>query len=368
MSSLIVHTEASDAWGGQERRILGEMKAFRARGYECVILAPARAELFKRATTEGFECINIEFSKKGQFFDFWRVKSFFHKRKPLMVGTHSSVDSWVALLAAWASGVKVRIRYRHVSVPVKNNVFNKILYKHAANFIVTTAESISEALFLSLGVSKNNIQTIPTGIELPKDLIDRETVRKNLCAELKLSEDSRFIGMIAVMRLWKGYDDLIKAFDRVSEKFPKHHLVLIGEGTSMDYYKSVAAAAKNGARVHFLGYRENVYDYFRAFDVAALCSTKNEGIPQSLLQAMFCETPVIGTRIGGIPEIVIDGETGLLAPACDDVKLAEVLEKTLSDENAAKLRAQKAFENVSKNNTVEAMTSKVEAIIKRIGS
>ena len=102
-------------------------------------------------------------------------------------------------------------------------------------------------------------------------------------------------------------------------------------------------------RIHLVGHKDNVHLYFRAFECAILASTHNEGIPQSLLQSINVGTPVIGTKVGGIPEIIIEGVTGYLAEPQDSVSLSFAILKVLKELKSAKrisINCQKQIEEL----------------------
>lgn len=365
---LIIHTEASTGRGGQEARIFSEMNYLRAQGYRCVMMAPQAADIFARCQQSGYECIPIEFTKWSQIFDFFRLWTYFSQNKPLMVGTHSSVDSRVALAAATMAGVPVRIRYRHVSTQTTPTFFNKYLYKNLCDAVITTGDIISDNLAEAVKIPREKIHTIATGIQPPPVMMDREAARTKLQQELSLPSDTRFIGMMAEMRSWKGHRPLMNAFGKVLEKFPNYHLVFVGGGESLDFYKTFASELPYRSHIHFTGHQKEFYDYFRAWDVALLASVKNEGIPQTLLHAMFAQTPVVGTQVGGIPEIVFDGKTGLLVPGDDEEALAQAIVNVLENSAEAHKRVKNALENVQKNHTWDVMGQKVIKLIENVSS
>lgn len=363
-SSLIIHTEASDGWGGQEMRILKELLVMRARGYRVALAAPSNSEIFKHALSEKIDCWPVSFSKLSRISDMLYLAARFAKEKPLMVGTHSSADSWVGLIAAKLAGVPVTLRYRHVSVPVGNNFLNRFLYR-LPDAIVTTGGCICRALVESLKLPPEKLRTIATGIIPPENLPTRDAARAALQKKLGLPVTARFIGMSAVFRSWKGHQYLMEAFELLKDKYPNYYLILVGGGSSLGYYKDLAAKTSVSARIHFAG-TADARDYFRAFDCALLASTRNEGIPQSLLEAMFFEVPVVGTDVGGIPEIVQHGRTGLIVPPCNAGALAGAIDEVLSNTAAAEVRVQEALIMVRQNYTIDKMADKVEALIKEV--
>ena len=358
----ILHTEASNGWGGQEIRILSEAEWFRDQGYRIILANPQNGQLNAKARARGFEVFDIPFEKKTQLRDFFRVCKLIQDHKPDVIGTHSSVDSWVGLLAASLCRVPCRLRYRHVSTPVHNNPFNRFQYSSLCDRIITTGECISGPLCESFHLSKEKVRTIFTGINVPSDLPDRNEARLALAQGLHLPSSSQFVGMVAVLRSWKGHAYLIDAFDQIADQFPEHHLILAGNGPQK-HLQAQIDACKSKNRMHLIGHRENPWPVFRALDVAVLSSVKNEGIPQTGLQAMFAETPFIGTTVGGIPEIIENMKTGVLVAPSDATALADGLKTLLTDSNLRKEIASQALHFANSNATMDICGKAVECLI-----
>jgi glycosyltransferase involved in cell wall biosynthesis len=212
------------------------------------------------------------------------------------------------------------------------------------------------------------MHTISTGITPPADVPEKPIAQALLRKELHLGNEAHFIGVTAVLRSWKGQSYLMSGFDIIAQRWPNLHLVLVGAGPAEDSLRKHAQTLPSKDRIHLIGYRKDFYPYIRAFDCALLTSTQHEGIPQGLLDAMFMGTPVVGTDVGGIPEIVRNGETGLLIPPKDPASIAEAIEKILKDPTSAAARAKIAYETVRKNNTMEVMGKSVENLISSICS
>jgi glycosyltransferase involved in cell wall biosynthesis len=368
----IVHTEASAGWGGQEIRILQEARWLRGRGHRVLLFAAGQSEILRRGREDGLETEVFAFEKRTQWMDCLRLVQVFRRLKPDVVGTHSSVDSWAGLLAARMARVPVVLRYRHVSAPVHAHMMNRFLYRRCCDHVLTTAECIRTELVRNLGVTEARITTVPTGIEPPKFEKSREDARREICRKLDLPETSRFIGCLAVLRNWKGQEYLMSAFDSIAKAFPEHRLLLVGEGPGRPRLEKYRGELVAKDRILLVGHQNDPWLFFRGMDAAVLPSYKDEGIPQSLLQAMFAECPVLGARTGGIPEIVMDGETGLLFPPKTASELAEALKKTLIEgtegnkEGGTARRVQKALELVRGRHTLEQMGKTVLSIIEKV--
>lgn len=326
----LIHTEASLGWGGQEIRILTESKWFRENGFQSILMANIDSRIFKAFEAEGFKCIPIDFKKGTQLGDFFRCYKLFKKLKPELVGTHSNIDTRVALAAAAAAGVARRVRYRHVSLPVKTSPWNRIIYRKFATSIITTANSITEGLTKSFSLPEGFARTIPTGVE-DTSTSDRHDARHAVLRKLRLSDSSNLITQVSVLRGWKGHRDLMAAFNLLAESNPDLHLVLVGGGPGLKYLPDEAAKYPTRDRIHFVGHQEDPYLFFKAANVVTLASTGGEGVPQSTLQCFACGSPFVGTRVGGIPDITIDGVNGLLVPPNAPKELAAAIAKILTD-------------------------------------
>tara|TARA_A200000113_G_scaffold208265_1_gene206478 strand:- start:1314 stop:2423 length:1110 start_codon:yes stop_codon:yes gene_type:complete len=345
----IIHTEASPHWGGQEIRIFEEMKWFRQRGHEMILVAPDNGTLYKRCKEEGFKVISVYFTKPRTLLNIFKMLWIIWQKKPDVVGTHSSTDSWAGLIAAYLLKIKKRVRYRHISAPVKRNFLNKLQYSTLANFIITTGKCIKNILIENLKINQNKIHVLATPVRNNSDLPSKEEARRLLQKELNLGEDARFIGQVSVLRGWKGHPFLFEAFYDIASSYPNLHLVIVGNGSMMKSLQDRKLSSSFCNRIHLVGHKDIVHLYFRAFECAILASTHNEGIPQSLLQSMQAGTPVIGTKVGGIPEIIIHGETGYLAEPQDPESLNSAIVKVLEDLKTAKrisINCQKQIEEL----------------------
>lgn len=332
----IIHTEASPHWGGQEIRIFEEMKWFREQGHEMILVAPDNGILYKRCSEAGFQVISVYFTKPRTFLNITITLWIIWRIKPDVVGTHSSTDSWAGLIAAFLLKIRKRVRYRHISAPVKRNFLNKLQYSILANLVITTGKCINNILIENLKINENKIHILATPVHNSPDLPSKPEARKFLQKELNLEESAIFIGQVSVLRGWKGHPFLLEAFYTIAVDNPNLHLVIVGTGSMMQSLVNRKIASSFSNRIHLVGHKENVHVYFKAFECAILASTHNEGIPQSLLQSMHHGIPVVGTKVGGMPEIITDGETGFLAEPQDPKSLSSAIMKVLDDVGTAK--------------------------------
>jgi glycosyltransferase involved in cell wall biosynthesis len=361
----ILHTEGSRHWGGQESRVLDECCWMRGRGHRAVIAGPAESVLARKAAALGLEHRPIPFARSGFPADVLRVRRLLRHLRPQVLNTHGNLDSKVSLVAALGLGIPLVIRSRHSIPPVRRTFWNLLLYRRLCHAVLTTADCASQQLIRDLGLAADRVFTIPSGIRLPGALPTRASARQQLEREASIPVGGRLIGYVGRLHRAKGLPDLLAAFRRLADRIDACHLVLVGEGPDLDVLRHQAARLRLGDRVHFPGYRDDPWPFYRALDCHVLASPEHEGISQSLRQAMFAECPVVATDTGGSAEVVRPGETGILVPAGNPVRLAEALEQVLSDPIASAERARRARAFVEAHHTQDQMGRALLGIYER---
>jgi len=362
----IIHTTCHDQWGGLEKRIFNEAVWMRDNGHDIIVAAPRNTPLFRHSRRNGFRTYGIDFKKSQTISDYRFLRRLFANEQPDIINTHGNEDSRIALLAAYRAKIGCRILSRHISSHVRNSWYNRLIYKTYATYIFTTANYTTEHLKNKFNLNDRQVFSMPSGIIPPPALIPRNQARHQLIRELGLDPDTRFIGFVGRVSRAKGVETLLKAFQRIAPDNPQLHLVLTGD-SSPEYFELLAQMAQAlglGERIHFTGPRKEVWDCYRALDCKILASMDKdgspfEGVPQALLEAMYCECPVIGAVSGGIPDIIEHEKTGLLFDQNDDTALSHQILRTLGQPDATEQRVRTAREMVEKRHTIDAMGRKI---------
>ncbi|MFA4903308.1 MAG: glycosyltransferase family 4 protein [Desulfobaccales bacterium] len=359
-SLSILHTEASLGWGGQERRILVEALAMRQRGHRLAVACDPRGELYRRACLHRFSVTPLTFGGTHNLGAWINLRRLLHAETPDILNTHSSLDSWVGSLA-WRSlrNRPLLVRTRHLSTRVKINWPTRWLYQTPAA-IITTGQVTRELLMKRLGVPGQRIFSIPTGVDLA-EFVPQEKSRE-LLAQIKIPTDAFVFGSVAVLRSWKGHLYLLEAFRNLIADGVRAFLLLVGEGPYRVVIEEKIAQLGLQPWVRLAGFRDQVTPWFALMDVVVLASYANEGVPQSLLQAMAMARPVVGTTVGGIPEVVIDAETGLLVPPRNPQALAQALGRLQANPNYRQELGRRGRELVVERFSLEQMATEIEAV------
>ncbi|MDR2539107.1 MAG: glycosyltransferase family 4 protein [Chlamydiales bacterium] len=357
----IVHTESSMGWGGQEMRILAEAEGMRQRGHTVFFALSANSELVRRAMQKGFVVYTFCFKKKALFFTVGKLWLFFKKERIDLINTHSSLDAWIAGIAAKLSKKPV-VRTRHLSTPIRGGLNGFILYNQLADVVVSTSSAVLPLLQEKAHLSPSRMHCIATGVN-PK-IVDAVQDPVMFREELGLSPTDILVGTACVLRSWKGIPDLLKAADLLKND-QRIKWILIGGGYLERYLVMIREMKLDN--VICVGHLESPYTAIRALDVFTLLSVAHEGISQATLQAAFLKRPLITTDVGGLPEVCIHGSTGLRVPSSDPEAVAQAVLKMAEDrllrerlgENAKMLVEQKYM----MTHTLDQMESVYQKII-----
>lgn len=324
----IFHTEASLGWGGQEIRILNESLGMKERGYRVFIIAQKDSMLFERARKAGLDAIPLSFRKKDYPRTFLSLLRLIKELRPAFLITHSSRDSWLGGLVSRISRFRpFVIRTRHISTLTSTGVATSILYGCLPDRVVTTAEAIRAQLIERNKVAPERIISIPTGVDF--SLYDPSRAHRDIREQMSLPAGTPLVGMVSVLRSWKGHEFFIAAAKLVSARMPGARFIIAGDGPRKDAIKKLIDENGLVGTVLMLGHRDDVPDVLASLDVLVQPSYANEGVPQSILQAMAMAVPVVASDLPPFREVVRDSETGFLVPSRDPAALAEKMEALL---------------------------------------
>ncbi len=360
----VLHTEASLGWGGQEHRIVAEARMMRQRGHRVLLAADPRGELFARAPVLGLPAIPLTFGGRANLGAFLTLRRLVRQQGVDILHTHSSLDSWVGTLALLGRRHRTRlVRTRHLSTAIRPNLPTRWLYQQA-DAIITTGEAIRTLVRERAGVAADRVVSIPTGVSLerfaPHLPADRDRLPATWPAEVPV------IGSVAVLRSWKGHLYLLEAVQHLLQAGLPVRLLLVGEGPYRPVLEDKIAALDLAGQVWLAGYQEDVPAWLALMDIVVLASYANEGVPQSLLQAMAMAKPVVGTQCGGIPEIIQPEVNGLLVPPRDSRALAAALRRLLQNPALRERFGTAGRERVQARHSLAEMARAVEAVYDRL--
>lgn len=226
----------------------------------------------------------------------------------------------------------------------------------AANAVTCVSRHICQTADQTLGI-RCKISPIT-------NFIDANRFHSSTCLH-EWNHQGKQLVHVSNFRPVKRVVDLVTAFAQIADQIPDAHLLLLGDGPTRPDVERVVSDLDLIGRVRCLGFKRDVETYLQCAHGFVL-SSELEGAPLSLLEAMSCSLPVVATEVGGIPEIIKDGENGLLVPFGDLDTLANRLYAVLTDDVLARKLGENARATILAHHTAEKVVPQYEAVYEGI--
>ncbi len=355
----ILHTEWSDGMGGQEQRVLSEMVGMARRGHQVVLVTRLHAKIAAAATAEGITVISLPLRRCTDLRSILKLAHYLRRSHFDVVNTHSSVDSWIGGIAAKLAGTPVLVRTRHLNLPLKRSWWNFVHY--LPDTMITCGETMRRQLAEGCGFAPEDMVSIPTGIDF--ETFAPHSMRPVLLRqELGLAEDAFVVLMVGVIRSVKRHEVALRAMAQFIPLCPRAQLVLAGDGPMRSDMERLAVELGITKHVHFLGHRSDIPDLMAAAD-ALLLTSRSEGVPQAVTQALGMRLPVVSTNVGGVGELVDNEMSGLLIPSEDPTAAAAALLRIQRDKKWARRLGEAGQAHVHNQFSLHTMLDKVEMLL-----
>lgn len=360
----ILHTESSMGLGGQEYRILLEAEGMEKRGHVVVVAAPQGSQLAFLAQQRGLQVRTTASGNRG-----WGtlVPSYGRMITQLgidVVNTHGSLDSWTASIAGRISSRRpIIIRTRHKSTPVSRSWRHRLLYGRLPHAVTTTGEAVRQELIARNRLDPSRVVSIPTGVDLER--FHPQPLDTALRKSLNLGCQGPLVGAVTFLRPEKGMHVLIEAVRLLTMTIPTLECLIIGDGQEQSTLAIRIRKLGLEHCVHMVGFRQDIPALLALLDVVVIPSIE-EGIPQSLTQALAMGRPVVASAVGGIPEVVKDGVTGLLVPPGNPAVLSEKIAYLLHNPSTGTRMGQAGREVIQERYSMENMLTQTENVYRRL--
>ena len=315
----------------------------------------------------GHDVITLDISKtKLRKFQPWAVlqlAKIIKERGIDIVHCQRHKSTVYGTLAAYMVGKQVKVighvRGLHRTRNFKRRLLNRILFGRISRIIAVSDAVHDDIIRDNFKSFAAKVVTLYNGIDV-NPFLDSNLTREAAGTRLGIPDKRVLIyGTVGRLAETKGQGILLKAFARVKKKYPESWLILTGEGRLESGLRELATELNIHERVTFLGYRNDIPDVMKAYDVFVLPSVA-EGLPGALLEAMAAGVPVIASRVGGVPEILNIPNAGTMVSPSSVDELANAMERLGSMDEAERNDIGKALrERVLKKFTKEKMISAI---------
>lgn len=317
----IAHIDTGLSLRGGQRQMLLLAQGLRKRGYDQVIVCLEGSGLEERAAWSGLRVFSLPASDPWHAFGILLWRQELRTWAPQILHAHDGRGQTLAWLASLGLPVR-RVASRRVTFFPSDRWTYRLKYGQTCHAVVAVSENIRE-LSVQAGVPRQRIAVIPDGIEIPAELPSADE-RLRLRESWQCANDNFVVGMLGASTAEKGQDVALAAMALLAEKLPQARLALASGEAAFPGARPIPGGIPGGGRILRLGPIEDLASFFPGLDLFIMPSIA-EGLGSSALWAMAYGLPVIATRVGGLPEIVLENETGWLVPPGSPQALADAI-------------------------------------------
>jgi len=358
--------QQADIIGGGQRSLLGLMCGLDRRMFAPLLACPEGGTLAKAAREKEVPVAAVDFpSLRGRGIlgcggTVWRLRSIVHREGIDLLHANGSRCMFYAGLAARLTRIPV---IWHVRIAATDGAWDGFLGR-----LATCAVAISEAVRQRLveRMDRERIRVIYNGEAMERfSEACGETMRRELGSGAEY-----LVGMIARLTEEKDHETFLRAARKISAKKPGTRFLIVGEDPTPEekrdrYLKSLVAEFGLQQKVIFTGQREDIPAVMAGLDLLIHCAHQ-EGFGRVLVEGMAAATPVVATRVGGIPEVIEEGETGLLVPPGDVEEVARKTVALLEDPKRRKEMGLRGQRRVRERFSLEAHVGKIQDLYREL--
>ena len=323
--------------GGAERLLVKLVQHIPRDLFDIKVICLTRKGVWAREIEErGIEVVSMG-KKVG--FDPWilpKLVAFLRREKPDLVNTHLwTADLWARLAAVIAGVPRIVVTEQNVDIWKRwyHKAIDRILFTWT-DHLICVSEQVVEFYTTGFGVPKEKTAMIPNAIELAS--FDGGRPLKGLREEFGCAADEFLFVCAARLHPQKGHHDLMEAVRLlVAGGHRGFQLLVVGEGPLRTELERLRDAKGLKDWVRFLGVRQDIPSILLQSNAFVLSSIY-EGLPLAVLEAMAARLPVVATRVGGVPQVVRDGENGYLVDPRNPVAFAAAMARVLRDPDASR--------------------------------
>lgn len=354
----ILHIDTERGWRGGERQALWLATELERRGYASIVAARPSEPLAERASAAGLEVISFSPRAEADPAAALRMRRFVLDERIDLVHAHTGHAVGLGAFATLATDVPL-VASRRVDFPLRRNVGTRLKYGRAAA-IIAISRAVAQVLVQG-GVDRRRIAVVPDGTDVHRDI---EPASAETLVSLGVVSGACLVVQVAQLVPHKDPLNFVRAVARARERVPRLQALLVGDGPLRgDVVEAVQTLGLDDT-LHVTGYRQDADALLAAADVAVL-SSREEGMGSVLLDALLLGKPIAATRAGGIPEVVEDGVTGLLAPARDPNALGDHIATLLEDRRLA-ARLSLAARSRAADFSIERLTDRTLDVYERV--
>jgi glycosyltransferase involved in cell wall biosynthesis len=360
MNILLINVNIGIGWGGIESHSDMLASTLARRGHKVVLGCGVEGSVTVGTGTV-LPSRKITIRNSGDIGAVIRIISVCRNENIDVIIANGGREYWPAALAAKLLGKKI-LFVRHQTDRIRKTT-RWLIHAHVAA-VVAVSGAVRQALSAS-GIRADKITVIHNSISLAKfdpSRIDREALRK----ELGIAGNESLIGTVGKLNRGKGVYELLRAVGMIAEGNGPVKLVFVGDGEEREGLGKEAERLGIRDKIIFTGVRKDVERIYAAMDIFVLPSTCDEAFGIVIIEAMAMGKPVIGTMVGGIPELIADRKNGILVPPGNEKALAAAIREYLTNSDLSARVAAAGRQTVESEFSDRTLGDRFEEVFKEL--
>lgn len=344
-NKIILHFTCmkSTKYGALEHYFVEMIRLCALKGYKTVLQyeSPPHSSVYMDDLTKLGGNIAVQATHTKSSHSLSRIIRLIFSIRPEIIEVHfaNPFTLLVTPIISRIFGVQKIIAVVHSNLRLKKNALRRFAFNQY-DHVLAVSNAVAENL-LYAGVKPKIVSTHYLGLFGQRE--QSPQFRYQLRNEFAISEQAVVMACIAFDTPFKGLDILLDAFEKVVRNHPHAHLIIVGVDPQRSVLTQQAAKLGLSNRVHWAGIRDEGWQILNAADIYVQSSRFAEGLPLAIMEAMSLRLPVVATRVSGIPEAVIDGETGYLADPANVESLATAMNHILSEPSKWKMMGEAGY-------------------------
>ncbi len=357
-----LHIDTAREWRGGQSQVKYTVMGLRALGHRAMLVAHPEGELLKRMS-EGMDLVPLAPRNEIDLAAAWRLSRILKQLRPDIVHAH---DPHGVAMAATALSIAAPVprpplvASRRIEFRVARHSFSRWKYSQVDCFLAIS-RAVRDRLIAD-GIPRAKIDVVHEGVDVERIA---GLAPGNLHAALFLPAGAPIVGNVGALVAQKAQHTLVGAAALVVRQVPDVRVVILGEGELRPALEEQIKRLHLERHVFLAGFRPDVIELMKDFDVFALSSI-HEGMCTSLVDAMAAQKPAVATAVGGVPEVLADGETGFLVPPHDEQAMAGRIVLLLKDAALRQRMGAAGLARATRLFTVERMVNETAAAYERL--
>ena len=354
----ILFTEALLHWGGEQNKVLNEMRVLRDLGHEVSLFCEPNSDIDRRARDEGFAVVNAVIEKHTYHKTIPLLMRTVRERGISLVVANGSIDGWICAIARLFCPHAYFARERHNEYAIRG-LASKFMFRHMMDKIIYVSPSVKKYL-QSIGVSEEKLFFLPPVTDVKANVAAVSTFRREFGLQ-----NAFVIGTLTSILEKKGVYDFARAALPLFEHISNLKLVFAGDGSEESVARLKSELGEHVKDAIITGFRDDVINVMKGFDIYVFAS-HSEGLPTVLLEAMSCSLPIVVYDKEPMNYLVKHGERGLCAKFKDQKDLSAKILEMANNSNLKEKCAKNASRFVSDNFSQNTLKTRLAQLVAEV--